>query len=180
MAKKPKTKDAAEAAATLEEDNDVSQLTIDVAVKTAVGDSRDHFLNMLRHEQDKRPWHMRSEAEQRDTAHKVETFFHDLFGRLIEIIAADGKKAIRATLEKATVKDGITAQIVMSKSDPLRHLLLDSTGSQILIIVADADQYGGERAPVKITPDQGDLERVEVVHSLSDAAEAANDKPFTH
>ena len=86
-----------------------------------------------------------------------------------------------ATLDQVTVKDGIVGKIVMMKSDPLRHQLSDSVGSQILIVVADPDEFTGERAPAKITPDQGDLEeRVGVVHSLSDSAETANDKPFTH
>lgn len=180
MAKKPKTKDAAEAAAPLEED-DVSEVTIQVAVKTLTGDIRDFILDRLRHEQDKRPWHLRSEAEQRDTVHKVESAVHEIVTKGVEIIAAGGRRTIRATLDQVTVKDGIVGKIVMMKSDPLRHQLADSVGSQILIVVADPDEFTGERAPAKITPDQGDLEeRVGVVHSLSDSAETANDKPFTH
>jgi len=179
MAKKPNKKDAAEAAQFPLDEDDISDVTLQVAVKTLTGDIRDFILDRLRHEQDKRAWHMRSEAEQRDTVHKVESAVHEIVTKAVEIIAAGGRRTIRATLDQVTVKDGIVGKIVMMKSDPLRHQFADSVGSQILIVVADPDEFTGERAPAKITPDQGDLEeRTTVVHSQSDAGEKASEKPF--
>lgn len=176
MAKKPK-KQEPEVDQLI--DDEVTDLTVQVAIKTLTGDMRDFILDRLRHEQDKRAWHMRSEAEQRDTVHKVESAVHEIVTKAVEIIAAGGRRTIRATLDQVTVKDGIVGKIVMMKSDPLRHQLADSVGAQILIVVADPDEFTGERAPAKITPDQGDLEeRVGVVHSQPDSTEGNAEKPF--
>lgn len=176
MAKKPK-KQETEVDQLI--DDEVTDLTVQVAIKTLTGDMRDFILDRLRHEQDKRAWHMRSEAEQRDTVHKVESAVHEIVTKAVEIIAAGGRRTIRATLDQVTVKDGIVGKIVMMKSDPLRHQLADSVGAQILIVVADPDEFTGERAPAKITPDQGDLEeRVGVVHSQPDSTEGNAEKPF--
>ena len=44
--------------------------TLALATETLTGDIRDFILDRLRHEQDRRPWHQRSETEQRDTVHR--------------------------------------------------------------------------------------------------------------
>ena len=147
---------------------------IDLATETLTGDVRDFILNRLRHEQNKQPWHMRSEADQRDTVHQVESAVRDVVSRAVELIAARGQKAIKATLTQVTFKDGIKATIELSKHDECRHALADATGGRIVIFVADPEEFEGERAEVEITPDQGDLERVGVVHSSEDADRADN------
>lgn len=159
-------------------DEAIEQQTQKVAMETLTGDVRDFILDRLRHEQDKRPWDKRSEAEQRDTVHRVETAVREIVTRAIEILAAGGRRTIKATLDQVTVKDGIVGKLVMMKSDPLRHRLFDSVGDSVLLVVADPEEFTGEREEVRITPDQGDLERSTVVHSQSDAAEASGDKPF--
>lgn len=162
-------------------DEEIEQQTAAVAEETLTGDLRDFILDRLRHEQDKRPWDKRSEAEQRDTVHRVESAVREMVGKAIEVLAAGGRRTIRATLDQVTVKDGIVGKLVMMKSDPLRHQLFDSVGNAVLIVVADPEEYTGERAAVAIAPDQGDIERIAkagVVHSEPDATEGASDKPF--
>jgi hypothetical protein len=148
---------------------------IEIAAETLTGDLRDFILDRLRHEQNKRPWHERSEAEQRDTVHSVESAVQSAVRKAVEIIAAGGLRTIKATIEQVTVKDGIKATLMMSKFDENRHNLVDATGSTVLIVVADPEDFTGERAAVEIKPDNPGLplESVAVVHS-----EGGQEAPF--
>lgn len=145
--------------------------TVNVATETLTGDLRDFILDRLRHEQSKRPWHERSEADQRDTVHQVEAAVERVVRKAVELIAAQGLKTMRATLESITVKDGLKATLSMSKFDEERHKLIDSQGQTVLVVVADPEAFTGERDPVEIKPDQPELsEGVVVVHSEPDGA----------
>lgn len=149
----------------------VEEATVELASETLTGDLRDFILDRLRHEQSKRPWHERSEADQRDTVHQVESAVRDVVRRAVEIIAAGGLKTIKATIEQVTVKDGIKATLTMSKFDEHRHNLIDATGATVLVVVADPSDFTGEREPVEIKPDQAELvAETLVVHSEADGA----------
>jgi hypothetical protein len=151
-----------------------------MAKETLTGDLRDFLLDTLRHEQSRKPWHERAEADQRATISRVEEVVRFHVGRAIELLAGAGRRTITATLEQVTVKDGIKAVLTLSKHDPQRHLLVDATGAAVLIVVAGPDEFTGERAPVPVKPDQPELlARVGVVHSEpTSAAEHAGDVPF--
>ena len=154
-------------------DTDILINVEDFAVETLTGDTRDFILDRLRHEQSKAPWHQRSEADQRDTVHQVEAHVQAMVKRAVELIAAQGRRSIRATLEQVTIKDGIKATVSLSKFDEQRHSLVDAQGASILIVVADPEEFQGERAPAEITPDQGKLPvDAAVVHSAADGADA--------
>jgi len=145
--------------------------TIDVAVATLSGDIRDFILDRLRREQDRRPWDQRSEASQKETVASVEAAVVTVLRKAVELIAGQGRSTIKAKLEKVTVKDGITAQLILGRFDQRRHNLIDATGAAVLIVVADAKEYVGERAPAAVKPDQASLlGDVEVVHSAPDNA----------
>ena len=148
-----------------------------LAVETLTGDIRTFILDRLKHEQSKRPWHERSETDQRDTVQQVEAAVREAMTKAVELIAGHGRRTIKATLDKVVVKDGITATLVMSKFDAQRHALFDSTGQSVLVVVADPEEFTGEREPVTIKPDQGDLvEQVGAVHSAAEDNHA--DAPF--
>lgn len=143
----------------------------ELAAETMTGDIRDFVLDLLRHEQSKRPWHERSEADQRDTVHRVEARVRDVIGTAVEMMASHGRTTIKAHIEKAEVKDGIKAVVTCGRSDRYRHQLLDAVGSRVMIVIADPDVFDGEREPAPITPDQGALAvdpAVAVVHSEAD------------
>jgi hypothetical protein len=72
-------------------------------------------------------------------------------------LAANGRRTIPATLESITVKDGIKAALTMSKFEERRHELIDCQGARVLIVVADPEEYEGERKPAPITPDQPEM-----------------------
>ncbi len=133
------------------------EIDLDLAADTLTGDIRDLVLDTLRHEQDKRPWHLRSEAQQRETVSRVEQAAHAWVRRAVELIAAGGRRTIRATIEQVVIKDGIKAVLTMSKFDELRHNLVDAQGSSVLVVVAEPEQFEGERDPVAIKPDQPDM-----------------------
>lgn len=148
------------------DDDDAPDL--DLAAETLTGDLRDLILDTLRHEQDKRAWHLRSEYEQRETVSRIERAAYEWARKAVELIAAGGRRTIKATIEQVVIKDGIKAVLTMSKFDEMRHALADSQGSAVLIVVADPAEFEGERAPVAIKPDQP---------GLLDAA-AANESPI--
>ena len=166
MSKKPKI-DAAIATrnAIMGEADDTAKDTaaVNVAAATLTGDIRDFILNQLKFQQNKLPWNQRSEAEQKETIASVEAAVQAQVKRAVECIASRGLKTIRATLEQVVIKEGIKAQITLLRSDEQRHLLIDSTGSSIMIIVADTDEFTGEREPAEVQPDQRSLAMV--VHS---------------
>ena len=146
-------------------------VAIAFAADTLTGDMRDQFLDRLRHEQNKQPWHLRSEADQRETVHQVEAMMRDMVERAVEIIAAHGRRTIRATVEQVPFKDGIKAVLTTSKFDANRHHLSDAQGKTVLIVVADADEFTGEQAPVEISPDQAAMfEDTMAVHSEPDGS----------
>ena len=154
----------------LDHDSDFLGIAPEIAAETLTGDLRDLILDTLRHEQDKRPWHLRSEVQQRETVSRVETAVHEWVRKAVELIAAGGRKTMKATIEQVVVKDGIKAVLTMSKFDELRHHLVDAQGKAVLLVVADTEELAGERAPAAINPDAPAL-------PFADAA-AANEVPI--
>ena len=75
----------------------------------------------------------------------------------VNIIAGHGRRTIRAVVEQVTFKDGIKAVLSASKFDENRHQLADAAGTAVLIVVADPNEFTGEKAEVEITPDQATL-----------------------
>ena len=152
-------------------------MSIEVAKETLTGDIRDFILNLLKHEQDKRPWNQRHEHEQRALVSKVTDHSRDIATKAVEIIVADGRPTIKATLSSLAVKDNIKGIIEVSRTDELRHALQDAVQRRVLIIVADVDEFDGEREPVEISPDQKDIEHVAVTHAAGTGQRDA-DLPF--
>jgi hypothetical protein len=154
--KSAQTEAAAQAAIDAAEDHEDYDLgaAMDFAADTLTGDMRDMFLAMLRFDQDKRPWCDRPEAKQREIIHHVDEHCRDIVTQAVTIIAAHGRRTIKAQIEQITVKDGIKAVLSLSKFDQNRHNLIDAQGSTVLIVIADAEQFVGERAEVPIKPDQ--------------------------
>lgn len=128
-----------------------------IAKKTLTGDLRDFILDRLKHEQNGQPWNKRKEHEQRAVIFEVEAAVKHAVNKAVDIIAADGRKVLRGSLAKVAVKDGIKAEIVLSQSDPMRHEFIDHQGQTVLISLATPEDFEGQRAPAKISPDQGDI-----------------------
>jgi hypothetical protein len=155
MTKKKQTPDA-EQPATATATDQFDQAVI-MAAETMTGDLRDFILDRLRHDHNPLPWNMRSEAMQRETVYQVTEAVSRVVREAVATIAADGRKVIMAELVQCTVKDQIKAVCHISKSDELRHLLIDGVGLPVLIAVADASRFTGTRGDVPVSADQPDI-----------------------
>lgn len=140
----------AKAAATAKEPADI----ITMSSETMAGDLRDFILDRLRHDHNPLPWQMRKEAEQKEVVASVESAVRIWVHRACTLIAAGGQQAARGSLVKFQAKDGIQMQINVAASDPLRHGLMDHVGGSVLVVIAGAERFTGERSEVKITKDQ--------------------------
>lgn len=124
----------------------------DIAADTMKGDLRDMLLDRIKNLP--KPWQQMTEQQQKDMVWSIERAVEGAITQAVEIIAADKRPVIKATLEKCTVKDGIDATLKLSKHDPQRHSLIDATGATVMIAVASADDFMGEREPAKTDPDE--------------------------
>ena len=127
----------------------------EIAKETMTGDLRDILLDILRNHS--KSWNELTEDEQRTLAADVQERCEFVVAKAVNVLAADGRPVIEGHLEQVTVKDGFKAVITMSKEHALRHSLVDAQGFAVLVVVTDADQYKGERAPAEIDPNQRKL-----------------------
>jgi hypothetical protein len=102
-------------------------------------------------------WQKLGEAEQRELIDRVKQRTADAVEDCVRIIATQGFTRIKASVESVTVKDGIKAQLALSKFDAARHDLIDAQGSTVFIVMADPDAFAGGTDKVKADPDQGAL-----------------------
>lgn len=128
-----------------------------IARDTMTGDLRDCLLDFLKHEKNPLPWNMRTEDQQSEAIEKCTKAAQHAAEKAVSIIAADGRAVIKAKVDKVLFKDGIKAEVTMSKSDPLRHQLADAQGDVVLMVVADVNAYEGERKAARPAPDQPDM-----------------------
>lgn len=129
----------------------------DIARETMTGDLRDCLLDFLKHDKNPLPWNMQTEQQQRDAIEKVTKAVSHTVEKAVAIIAADGRAVIKANVDQVTVKDGIKAVLTLSKSDALRHELVDAQGDVVLLVVASKEVYEGERKAARPDPDQPPL-----------------------
>jgi hypothetical protein len=122
-----------------------------------VGDVRDHILDELRNNYDPLPWSLRKEAQQREVVDRATRFARGLVDRLCSAIVAQGQQAAKGTLVRLATTNGVQMTVRVSPSDPLRHELLDRVGGPVMIVLSPAEEMSGERAPVRIRRDQGDM-----------------------
>lgn len=129
--------------------------TIDLASETLTGDVRDFLLDRVKNLS--MPWPKMTEEEQAGVIHSCTAAAEHLVRQIVVLIASQGRKAIVGNLLQVTRKDSIKAQVEFAKTDELRHELFDAQGSAVLLVVADAEPFTGERAPAEPDPNQTEL-----------------------
>jgi hypothetical protein len=127
-----------------------------IAAATMSGDLRDYLLAQIK-VWSEIPWGKQPAHEQRAIAAQIEHATREAVRNAVEQLAANGAKPVRGRLVKIAAKDVLQLQVDVIKTENGRHQLLDGIGSTVLLTVAAAEQYFGERAPVKIEPDQPEL-----------------------
>lgn len=121
--------------------------TADLVAETLSGDVRDFLVDRIR--QLPKVWAEMTQEEQHEIINAAIMAGNSLVRKAVRLIAQDGRPTIVARCEQVTVKDGIKAVVTLPQSDPLRHALVDSQGSDVLVIVVDAENYIGSRGDLK-------------------------------
>lgn len=138
------------------------ELDIDLDTSTLSGDLRAAVLNQI--QQMSMVWAVMPEGEQVQLAHDIDGMCRHLVMKAVQLIAADGRRTIRGKLESAARKSGknpaIEGKLVLLPDDELRHEFFDAVGLSVLVVVADVEEYMGERAPFRPEPDQPSLDGV--------------------
>lgn len=139
----------------------------DLAASTLTGDIRDFLLDRVKRLG--KPWVAMSEDEQADQIHAAKEAAEHLVKQVCHIIASDGRKAVVGELRKVTQDTCIKVVIEFSKQDEQRHAIWDAQGQTVLLVVAGADTFTGERGPAEPDPDQGSLlDKAEKLKKSSD------------
>jgi hypothetical protein len=132
----------------------VSDDTETIVSETLTGDVRDEIIALLKRIS---VWDTLSEYQQHSAVSAATETATKLVHTAVRLIAADGRQPIMAKVESVAVKKDIKATLTIAKSDPLRHQLADSTGKEVVLVVADIAPFRGERGAVEITPDEPEL-----------------------
>lgn len=128
-----------------------------IAAKSMKGDVRDFLLHRLQNDHSALPWNMRGEQSQREVIEAADKAAEDLIRRCATMIMSHGKVIVEATLKQAKLKDVIACELHIDKTHGQRHLLLDSVGDKVMIILADTEEFQGDRGKPKASPDQAAL-----------------------
>lgn len=99
-------------------------------------------------------WQKLSEEAQGEVIERLRRRVQTLAGRAVQIIAAQGRPTVKATVDSVQFKDGIKAVFTLPASAPSRHELADSTGQTVLVVLADAEPLLGGMDAVRPEPDQ--------------------------
>ena len=137
--------------------------------RTLAGDLRDFVLDLLRTLP--KTWAQMSEAEQTARAYAVSNACRKVVRDAVALLETDERTTIECLLEEVGFKPkGIVAKLGLTYADPnTRHALVDAQGKEILIVVADAAQYMGERAPAAIDKQQPELALDQAEKALAQA-----------
>ena len=125
---------------------------VELARETMLGDLMSLVIEELKAAPD--VWQRLPEHKQDAVIGRVHQRVGEAVRQAVELMAANGRTAIPATLEQVTVKDAYKAVLTLRKDDPSRHELVDATGRSVMIVVADPTEFSGGAGDVKADPDQ--------------------------
>jgi len=144
--------EAAGCAVTTEEehemDNDDDTVIANLASDTLRGDVRDAMLSWFK--ATPKPWGMMSEREQRDFADTADRAACSLVKQACQIIAANERPCIVASLVEYREKDGIEAKLKLASTGSNVAALHEACGREVLIVTSGYDEVSGEAAPAEI------------------------------
>ena len=127
----------------------------DIQVETLSGDIRDVLLGHVR--DIKIPWAMLSEEEQRDKIEALSSCSFDLVRRALAIISASKFPVINVAIGAYKVDKGLEIKVTATPSVPnITCLASHGQGSGVLVL-AEASDYFGERAPARADKNQKEL-----------------------
>lgn len=119
---------------------------------TLVGDLRDAMLAELKGVADGNPWNERPEAQQRAVVDRIHSAARGMVDKTVLLISDNGFKSLMGELVQVRVKDGYQAQVNIARGSDFRHELMDRQGKEVVLVLAEANEYRGTRGAVPITP----------------------------
>lgn len=117
-----------------------------------VDDTRDFLLGQIKARP--KPWSATSKAEQQDVANACEHAAKELTRKVVEALAAQGRKAVRVLLTKINIGDDIVISGKVKVGEPATEdaaitMLHHARGKFVLLTPASADDYvAGREAEV--------------------------------
>lgn len=136
-------------------------------VATLAGDVRDCMLEIVKHRP--KPWSAMSEDDQLDVARAIEYAARDIVTKVAEAVAlaTNANSPIRAIVEGFGEKQGggikasLKIKTIDGDDEDLARAIINlhkSTGKVVMITLASAADYLGERSEFEPTPDQSGLD----------------------
>lgn len=122
---------------------------------TLSGDIRDALLTHLR--TIRVPWAMLAEDEQAACIYQVEHAAEAAVRRIANIVAANHKPHVVGTINKYTVKNDIRVEFNVTSLVANICALAEHGKAGAVLVLANAADFIGERAPAKPDPDQREL-----------------------
>jgi len=136
--------------------------TVIKAADTVSGNLATWLIDRVRHLN--KTWEQMTEEEQRGWIDAAHSAAEDAARQTVNIIAADGRKVVYATLGDGKVPGDVAKplefKITMPRSDAQRHTMMDHVGRRVLLVVADAESHMGGEIP-EPDPNQPSLLDVE-------------------
>lgn len=134
---------------------DVQPKPMEFAAKSLSGDVRDMILMHMR--DIKVPWAMLSEDEQSDKIHAATSAGMDVVRRCFNVLRAQDFAHVHVTLGSWKVDKGVELKLFIAPTSGNIELLALHSKSQALLILSEASDFYGERAPAKPDKDQPEL-----------------------
>lgn len=131
------------------------------------GDLRDAMLTQLRGATD---FSKLDERRQRDINSAIDFAATEFTVKAVKAIASDGRMQVQAKLDKIVVKDGLQIQCSGGFTHDALVMLGEAQGKQVLITVADAEPYDGQRGEAQV-----DLDQPELLTGSDDLADAGDE-----
>jgi hypothetical protein len=123
-----------------------------LAADTLRGDVRDSVLGWLK--STPKPWGQMSEIEQRDLAAAANRFAGSLVKQVCQLVAANERPCIVATLVEYKEKDGVEAKLKLPSRGEVVAALHEACGREVLVVTSGAEEFMGEAGEAQIDADQ--------------------------
>jgi hypothetical protein len=123
--------------------------------QTLSGDIRDALLMHVR--SIKVPWTMLAEDEQQMAIDAISTTAESAVRRIVGLVATGDMPHVVGKVQKFTVKTDLKIELQVANLVTNICALAEHGSGNAVLVLADADQFLGERAPAKPDPDQPPL-----------------------
>lgn len=105
-----------------------------------------------------KPWDQMPKVKQDEVIESFKKAIRTSVNDAVKLIASNDRVTVEGELEQVTIKDGVKAQITVSKSAENLSELFEAVGSPVLIVCADNPVYDRGLDDVEGEDDQRSLE----------------------